>query len=117
MVKKVTAKNFTNSGNLKNVNKHGMLLIYADWCGHCRRFTPEYEDIDRLTGNDYLCLKIQDIDLTPELSKKLNVMGFPTIKFFDKNGVIIGDFNGERTTDNILGHICKTYHYCINNNR
>ena len=48
------------------------------------------------------------------LSKSLQVQGFPTIKFFDQNGKIIGNYNKNRDKQTIIEHICKVYHHCIN---
>lgn len=118
MVKNLKSSDIKNK-KIKGVNKHGMLLIYAEWCGHCHRFIPDFEKIDSLTGSNYICAKIEDKQLNPKLMKELGVNGFPTIKFFDKNGYVISDYpnDQQRTVDNILSHICKTYHYCIKNRR
>ena len=33
--------------------KEGMLLIYADWCGHCVRFKPTYEYLTEIFNKLY----------------------------------------------------------------
>lgn len=95
-------------------DKPGMLLIYADWCGHCQRFKPVFNQIHGKIGSSFNCLSINDEQLSkdPRLSRALNFKGFPTIKFFDQNGKITHDYNGNRESSQILDHICQFYHKC-----
>ena len=101
-----------NSGN------PGMLLIYANWCGHCVRFKPSFIELSQMlnkNGNDFPFMAIEDSELKKDVEKveALNFRGYPTIKFFDQNGRIIGDYNGNRTNDAILQEVCSVYHKCI----
>lgn len=98
----------------KNLKSPGMLLIFANWCGHCQRFKPTFNELCRQLGNDFHCISIEDTQLqqNDNLIKALNFRGFPTIKFFDQSGKIIGEYNGERSKAELLKHICKVYHYC-----
>lgn len=113
-----------NNGDVyvENPSKNpGMILIWADWCGHCTRFKPTYVDIcTKLNGNGivkYPCIAIEDEELkkNPNVLQKLNVQGYPTIKFFNQDGIIIGDFTGKREVSVILKTICDVYHQCIQN--
>ena len=114
------ATDFQNSGSAVYIKKQltknnpGMLLIYADWCGHCQRFKPVFNEIHTKIGNNFSCVSINDVELerNPDLSKALAFRGFPTIKFFDQNGKITQDYTGDRESSEILGHICKFYHRC-----
>lgn len=92
----------------------GMLLIYADWCGHCQRFKPVFNQINSKIGASFICASISDVELerNPNLGKALNFRGFPTIKFFNQNGEITADYNGNRESSEILDYICKFYHKC-----
>jgi len=96
----------------------GLLLIHASWCGHCKRFVPTYQSLcKRLNknGNDFPCLAIEESQLNKSdvLADALDVAGFPTLKFFDQNGKIIGDYKGGRDETDLLDTICKVYHHCI----
>jgi thiol-disulfide isomerase/thioredoxin len=93
----------------------GMLLIHANWCGHCQRFKPTFNELCKQLGNDFPCTSIEDSNLEDDsLKKALNFQGYPTIKFFDQNGKIIGDYNkGDRSKRALLDHICDLYHHCI----
>lgn len=94
----------------------GMLLIYANWCGHCVRFKPTFNQIHNKIGKDYAMASIEHEDFkdNTKFINLLNFRGYPSIKFFDQNGNIIGDFNeNDRNEKTILKHICKVYHHCM----
>lgn len=97
-------------------NTPGILLIWARWCPHCTRFLPTYNSIATDIGSGFLCVDIEDSELKQRdgLASALEVNGFPTIKFFDQRGKIIGDYqSNDRSKDTLLNHICKVYHHCI----
>jgi thiol-disulfide isomerase/thioredoxin len=107
----------SNNGNVYiKTNMPGMLLIYANWCGHCKSFMPLFNEIKRDIGHKFSCLSIENsqLEIYPELSKALDFSYFPTIKFFDQNGKIISTYpeNLNREKDDILNYICKMYHRC-----
>lgn len=96
-------------------NKPGMLLIWAKWCGHCIRYKPNYINLARQLGQNFNCMKVEDDVLqgNPQLRECLKYDSYPTIKFFDQNGKIVGTFREERSDNNIKNYICKMYHHCI----
>lgn len=99
---------------LNNCNKNpGMLLIFADFCGHCHRFAPIFNKIANSIGDDFCCASIESAELKDyKLSSALDFQGYPTIKFFDQSGKIIGEYKKERTRNAILNEICQVYHHC-----
>lgn len=116
---RLTSRDFSIVGKSVYINtnltnkKPGMLLIYANWCGHCVRFKPTYNELAKQLGNEFPCATV-DVDVIDErLNKALNFRGVPTIKFFDQYGKIIGEYNGDRSKSTILTHVCKVYHHCI----
>ena len=94
----------------------GMLLVFANWCGHCKHFIPIFNDISKSLGSSFVCASIESEELKSDgekLSIALKVQGFPTIKFFDQNGKIIGNYDDNRDKGTILNTICKVYHHCV----
>lgn len=93
----------------------GILLIHADWCGHCKRFIPTYNKIVNYYGKKIPCTSIEESVLSrnQQLVKDLNFRGFPTIKFFDQDGFIDKDHNGSRDSTSILKDLCSYYHNCV----
>ena len=111
------ARDFKVQGNNVYVTKNngvpGMLLLKAEWCGHCKHFQSTFNEIADSIGSDFGCMSIDSEEITQELTTALNFQGFPTIKFVDQKGRIIGEYSGERTKDAILQEICKVFHHCI----
>jgi thiol-disulfide isomerase/thioredoxin len=95
-------------------NKPGMLLIMKKECGHCVRFKPVYKEVAEKIGNVFPVTYIEAADITPQLSSGLDFMGYPTVKFFDRSGNIIKEYDGSRDTTSILRSICDLYHeFCL----
>ena len=92
----------------------GMLLIHGDFCGHCHRFYPTFNSISDKINKDFCCASIESEQLKGQESLKsaLDFKGFPTICFFNQNGMIISQYDGNRDEMSILDNICKTYHQC-----
>lgn len=94
----------------------GMLLIWADFCGHCHRFMPTYEQIAQSIGDEFKCMAIENNQFknSNDLSTALEFKYFPTIKFFDQTGKIIGTYpsNEPREFDQLMKYICNVYHHC-----
>jgi thiol-disulfide isomerase/thioredoxin len=97
----------------------GIILNWAHWCGHCTHFKSTYVDIcTKLNGNGivrYPCIAIESEELKkiPNVLESLDIKGYPTIKFFDQSGKIIGDFTGKRDKSVILSTICDVFHQCV----
>jgi thiol-disulfide isomerase/thioredoxin len=93
----------------------GLLLIHANWCGHCQRFKPTFNQLCQQLGDDFPCTSIEDTNLDDDnLKKALDFKGYPSIKFFDQSGKIINEYQGgNRSKDALLSHICDVYHHCI----
>ena len=120
----LTTKSFTINEKDVYVNNPsgnpGLLLIHASWCVHCKQFAPTYQSLCKKLnkkGDDFPCIAIENEELSKDsgkLSSALNVGGFPTLKFFDQHGKIIGDYEGGRDESNLLDKVCEVYHHCVN---
>jgi len=97
----------------------GMLLIHGFFCHHCVKFMPTFNDIADNIGNGYCCASIESEELKGQdaLTAALNFQGFPTICFFNQNGMIMGQYDGARDKSSVLDVICKSYHHCIENHQ
>lgn len=70
---------FSNNSN----NQPSFVMYYAEWCGHCKRAKPEFQNLmDSYKGP----IKIMMVDCeAPEnanLVKSQNIKGFPTIRYY-----------------------------------
>jgi hypothetical protein len=76
---------------------------------------PTFQKLAAKLGSSYPCVAIEHSELAENnrLSTALDFSGFPTIKFFDQSGRIIGEYSGNRSESDLLQHICKMYHHCV----
>jgi len=79
-VKVVVGKNFDEI--VMDDSKDVLLEFYAEWCGHCKKFAPEYEKLATKVA-DIENLVIAKIDGS-ENDTPIQIQGFPTIVFFPK---------------------------------
>ena len=91
------------SEQLNNGKK--LVLIYADWCGHCKKIKPTWDKVsEKVNKEDELkMVKINCGEGTPEqkqLMSKYDVDGYPTILIVD-NGKAT-PYEGDRTEDALL---------------
>jgi len=80
-------------GPIKN-GKTCYLLLHADWCGHCKKFKPVWENIHSEMKNELGALNtimaqieeknIDKINNKPNFMK--DILGYPTIRIIYANG-------------------------------
>lgn len=82
-VKTVVGKNFESV--VMDTTKDVLIEFYAPWCGHCKKFDPEYVSLAKKL-KDEKNLVLAKIDATANDSpSQFEVQGFPTIYFAPAN--------------------------------
>ena len=76
-------------------NPKELIYFYWDKCGHCKDFTPIWDEFaSKYKGP--LKLKKLETKEAGELTKKFNIQGYPTVILVDEQGQH-KEFDGERT--------------------
>lgn len=88
--------------------KKGMIAFMADFCGHCRRFAPDYEKVSKTMGTNFPCFYL-DCERYSSLASELGINGFPTILYINKRGKIYKSYNGDRSVSKLVEDICIEY--------
>ena len=98
-----------DNNGMNNLNKKSkmksekmeLVYLYMDGCGHCKRFTPEF---DKFSSNYKGPCKVIKLERGESGAKKYleenNVRGFPTVLLIKQSETI--EFEGERTEEGLL---------------
>lgn len=77
----------TSLNNLLALKSNVLIIFHADWCGHCKKFLPIFEEISK---NDQLSKAFSFIKVTcnanSDICQSFNISKYPTLKVF-LNGV------------------------------
>ncbi len=97
----------TDSTFDKAVEKYEYLLVlfYAPWCGHCKKFHPEYEKAATVLRKENLYLAKVDATVEKKLAEKFEIQGFPTVKLFIKGQAI--EYTGGRRESEVINWMRK----------
>jgi protein disulfide-isomerase-like protein len=81
-----------------------LVLFYADWCGHCKKIKPEWDETAKeVNKEDKKMLKVNcggGSEEEKEIMSKYNIDGYPTIIVFD-NGVA-SPYEGKRDKESFM---------------
>ena len=86
--------------------KSGMVLMYADWCGHCHNISGDW-DVLANTLNKSSDMRISAFNSSKnETHQKcvsdIGIEGFPTIFYHNKKGDVVAEYNGPRDPKSLL---------------
>ena len=80
-------------------NPKELIYFYWDKCGHCKDFTPIWDEFAAKYKGP-LKLKKLETKEAGELTEKFNIEGYPTIILVDEQGQH-KEFDGERTVQGL----------------
>lgn len=86
-----------------------LVMYYADWCGHCKRAKPHFEELIKknLNGVKVMALNAEDKS-NADLVKSQNIQGFPTIRWYPSGlNSDYKEFEGDRTLEGFQDFISR----------
>jgi len=89
-----------NSGNISTDNE--IIFVYADWCGHCNAFKPEWSKFEEWANENGVKSKKVEGDKEQALCEKHQIQGFPTILKLNSNGDKVSEYMGERNSNGLI---------------
>jgi thiol-disulfide isomerase/thioredoxin len=95
----------------QNPSEPTFTMYYADWCGHCKKAKPDFEEFIKkgpVEVNGKRChIRMVSPEKQPELAKGKPIRGFPTFLLETPDGKI-NEYSGARSTPDYLAFINKT---------
>lgn len=101
--------NITEIENYEKEMNTGYWLnrYHAEWCGHCIQMSDEWKNfIKQKKKVNVKIASIEESALNQLKNQPTNFRGFPTITL-TKNGELVSEFNGNRTSENFQKFINK----------
>jgi thioredoxin 1 len=77
---------------IETENRLIVVDCYAEWCGPCKKISPDISGLEVKYNNEILVLKV-DIDECDDISSAFEIKSLPTILYF-KHGKLIDKFIG-----------------------
>ena len=91
-----------------NPNENTFTMYYAEWCGHCKKVKPEFENFIKsgpINVNGTTChIRMVSPEKEPEKAQGLTIKGFPTFMLETTDGKTV-EYKGERNTKGFLEFI------------
>lgn len=81
-------------------SKPVLVDFFAPWCGTCKLMEEVVSEAKTEAGDKAIFGKV-DIDASPELAEKYEVMSLPTFKVF-KNGEVTETVSGAKSKEDLL---------------
>ena len=101
MVTHVTKENF--AAEVRNAKGIVIADFWAEWCGPCKRYGPEFEAAAAAHSDKAKFVKV-NVDQAEDLAAEFGVMSIPTTIFF-KNGQQVDEAVGILSRDALLAKI------------
>ncbi|QKF94309.1 thioredoxin [Fadolivirus algeromassiliense] len=76
-----------------------VILYFADWCGHCKKFKPEWNKLKIELKNMNISFAEYKDGTDDAVIQSAGIRGFPTIRIDGK------EYNGDRSIDAILSYL------------
>ena len=94
-----------NSSEFDKEVSQGVVVVdfFATWCGPCKMLTPVFEELSAELEGKAKFVKV-DIDQSPDVASKFQVVNVPTLKVF-KNGEVVKTLVGFRPKESLLSEI------------
>ncbi len=107
-------QDFTPDGRVVSDGRPSIIMLYADYCGHCKSAKPQFQQIAGMAPNLRACaIHGADGDASDKAAEAAMrgilpaFKGYPTFILMDGNGKFVTTYEGERTAPAIIDFCSK----------
>lgn len=103
-VDELTDKEFDNKIGKPEV---ALVFFYAPWCGHCQKFSPEFNEAADKLQTDYPNISLMKVDCTSDgknVCEQNAITAYPTLKIY-RNGRYFKEYDGEMNANDIVDYM------------
>lgn len=92
----------------KNNGKKGLLLVYAPWCGYSKMIGPEWREFNKNKKYFVTALNVEKKNSGNKIiAKELNISGYPTIKYVNKDGKVLDTYDSDRNIEGFIKYLSE----------
>jgi protein disulfide-isomerase A6 len=99
-------ENFENANvdSMNNDNSKKLVYFYMNGCGHCKKFTPTWDEFCSANSSSIKTYKFEQSQVQEQITTYA-ISGFPAILLLDENNAKIDEYNGERTVEALTSYV------------
>jgi len=99
-------ENFENANvdSMNNDNSTKLVYFYMNGCGHCKNFTPIWDEFCSANSSSIKTYKFEQSQVQEQITS-YSISGFPTILLLDENNAKIDEYNGQRTVEALTSYV------------
>lgn len=99
-------ENFENANvdSMNNDNSTKLVYFYMNGCGHCKNFTPIWDQFCSANSSSIKTYKFEQAQVREQITE-YNISGFPTILLLDENNAKIDEYSGERSVEALTSYV------------
>jgi thiol-disulfide isomerase/thioredoxin len=99
-------ENFENANvdSMNNDNSTKLVYFYMNGCGHCKNFTPIWDEFCSANSSSIKTYKFEQSQVQEQIAS-YSISGFPTILLLDENNAKIDEYSGQRTVEALTSYV------------
>ena len=79
-----------------------LVMIYAPWCGHCERFKPMMDELEKSPGRSVQVARVRDNVLPQSAVANIPNEGYPSLMLIKKDGTAATFLDKEGNKTNVI---------------
>ena len=79
-----------------------LVMIYAPWCGHCERFKPMMDELEKSPGRSVQVARVRDNVLPQSALANIPNEGYPSLMLIKKDGTAATFLDKEGNKTNVI---------------